>query len=80
MVAFFSMMGLACILFVTIYQYSFHTGHTIDSNGICTSCTHQSSGSLLNVTTIFNSLGGLLLASAHFLNYKLCRKADCSHS
>ena len=79
-VVFLSTLGLAFILFIAIYQYSFLTGHSFDSNGICTTCTQKSSGSFLNVTTIFNSLGGLLLASAHFLNYKLCRKADCSHS
>jgi hypothetical protein len=78
-VAGLSITGLAFILFIALYQYSFHTGHSFDANGICTSCTHQSSGSFLNLTTVLNSLGGLLLAFAHFRNYKLCRKADCNH-
>ena len=78
-VAGLSITGLAFILFIAIYQYSFHTGHSFDANGICTSCTHQSSGSFLNLTTILNSVGGLFLASAHFRNFKLCRQAKCDH-
>ncbi len=76
-VACLSLSGLAFILFIAIYQYSFHTGHTLDANGICTSCTRQGAGSFFNLTTILNSVGGLLLAGAHFRNYKLCRKSDC---
>ena len=32
-----------------------------------------------NITNVLNSVGGLFLASAHFRNYKLCRKARCDH-
>jgi hypothetical protein len=27
----------------------------------------------------FNSLGGMLLASAHIRNFRLCRKSHCKH-
>jgi phosphoglycerol transferase MdoB-like AlkP superfamily enzyme len=80
LVAALSITGLAFILFIAVYQYIFHAGHSLDANGICTSCTHHGSGSFLNLTTILNSVGGLFLACAHFRNFKLCRKADCNHS
>ena len=79
-VALLSITGLAFILFIAIYQYSFHAGNPDADCGICPSCSQLGFGNVFNVTTVLNSLGGLFLASSHFRNYKLCRRADCNHS
>ena len=79
-VALLSITGLAFILFIAIYQYSFHVGNPGADCGTCPSCSQLGFGNFLNITTVLNSLGGLLLACAHFRNYKLCRKADCNHN
>ncbi len=79
-VAILSITGLSFILFIAIYQYSFHAANPDAVCGICPSCAQLGFGNILNVTTVLNSLGGLCLASAHFRNYKLCRRADCDHS
>ena len=79
-VALLSITGLSFILFIAIYQYSFHAANPDAVCGICPSCAQLGFGNVLNVTTVLNSLGGLCLASAHFRNYKLCRRADCDHS
>ena len=79
-VAGLSITGLSFILFVAVYQYSFHVANPTVDCGVCPSCAQLGFGSAFNVTTILNSLGGLFLASGHFRNYKLCRRADCNHS
>ena len=79
-VAYLSLTGLACIVFVTIYQYSFHYTQPLADCGVCASCSQAGAGSVFNLTPILNSTGGLFLAGAHFRNYKLCRDADCDHS
>ena len=79
-VAILSVTGLAFIVFVAIYQYTFHSVQPLADCGVCPSCAQMGTIGFLNPTTIFNSTGGLFLASAHFRNFKLCRKADCDHS
>lgn len=79
-VAVLSMTGLAFIVFIAIYQYSFHAVQPLADCGTCPSCAPQGTGSFFNPTTIMNSMGGLFLASAHFRNYRLCRKTNCDHS
>ena len=79
-VAILSITGLSFILFIAIYQYSFHAANPDAVCGICPSCAQLGFGNVLNVTTVLNSLGGFCLASAHFRNYKLCRRADCDHN
>ena len=78
-VAALSALGLAFIVFVAIYQYSFHATNPGAACGACPSCTQLGLGGFLNITNVLNSVGGLCLASAHFRNYKLCRKARCDH-
>lgn len=41
--------------------------------------THAHSHSEFGAEAILTSLGGIFLASAHIKNYRLCRKAKCSH-
>ena len=79
-VAILGLLGLACIVGVAIYQYSFHVGQPLAGCEACSVCAPQGSGSFLNATTLFNCSGGLLLVCAHFRNYRLCRKAKCDHS
>ena len=76
-VAILSVVGLACIVGVAIYQYSFHAAQPLTDCGACPVCAQQGSGSFLNPTTIFNCTGGLFLAFAHFRNFRLCRSAKC---
>ena len=78
-VAMLSALGMAFIVFVAIYQYSFYAANPDLDCRACPSCTQLGLGSFFNVTTVLNSVGGLFLASAHFRNYKLCRKARCDH-
>ena len=78
-VAILSALGMAFIVFVTINQYSFYAANPDLDCRACPSCTQLGLGSFFNVTTVLNSVGGLFLASAHFRNYKLCRKARCDH-
>ena len=78
-VAALSALGLAFIVFVAIYQYSFHAANPGAACGACPSCTQLGFGGFFNITNVLNSVGGLFLASAHFRNYKLCRKARCDH-
>ena len=76
-VAVLSILGLACIVGVAIYQYSFHAAQPLADCGICAACTQNGSGSLMTPTTLFNCSGGLFLALAHFRNFRLCRRARC---
>ena len=76
-VAILGFLGLACIVGVAIYQYSFHAAQPLADCGVCPVCSQQGSGSFLNPTTIFNCSGGLFLAFAHFRNFRLCRSAKC---
>ena len=78
-VAILSALGMAFIVFVAIYQYSFYAANPDLDCRACPSCTQLGLGSFFNVTTVLNSVGGLFLDSAHFRNYKLCRKARCDH-
>ena len=78
-VAFLGATGLSFIVFVAIYQYSFHVANPDAVCGVCPSCTQLGLGSFFNITNVLNSVGGLFLASAHFRNFKLCRQEKCDH-
>ena len=78
-VAFLGAIGLSFIVFVGIYQYSFHAANPDAVCGVCPSCSQLGLGSFFNITNVLNSVGGLFLACAHVRNYRLCRKARCDH-
>jgi len=90
-VAGLSALGVACLLVVILVERSFHAtdenleihaghehvhghdhAHAAESHG--DAAMHS-----LGALPWINTLGGLLIASAHVRNFRLCRKSDCQH-
>lgn len=72
--------GLACLFVVSVYESFFHSNQLLQHSSECVHCLQQGGiKSHLTMTTFTNILGGILLASAHVRNYRLCRRAHCSH-
>lgn len=65
-VAILSVIGLSVLVVSLVYERMHHAAHI----GVVEP-THAEAW--------FNTLGGLLLASAHVRNYRLCRKSHCEH-
>ena len=74
-----SVAGLACLFAVSLYESFFHANHLLQDGSACLHCVQGSVESHLNMTTSANILGGVLLASAHIRNYRLCRRSHCTH-
>ena len=68
--------GLVCLFTVSIYESAFHINKVLQHGGECVQCMHAGH---FKLTTLANILGGLLLVSAHFRNYRLCRRLQCTH-
>lgn len=73
-----SAVGLMCLFAICLYELFFHTGHPLHSTQ-CLKCTNGDIASQFTLTTYVNILGGILLASAHVRNYRLCRRSQCEH-
>ena len=82
-VLYFSSMGLVILLVTTIWAHgiAFFGNSEIASEqttSACTACqTCAGETSAMNAESLFTTLGGYLLASSHFRNYRLCRKRKC---
>ena len=81
-VAVLSALGISILIFalvnermqhVTDAEFRSHAAH-------CDSCARDLSEEPIpmHASAWFNTLGGLLLASAHVRNFRLCRKSHCS--
>ena len=76
----FSVLGLACLLAVSLYESFFHLGQMLQHSSECVKCTQGGWKTYLSATTFANMLGGSFLAGAHVRNYRLCRRLQCSHN
>ena len=71
--------GLAMLIFVVVYETTFHTNLLLPEPAHCAQCAAKASGDFLTLTTVASVIGGLLLASGHVRNYLLCRRVNCCH-
>ena len=71
--------GLACLFAVSLYESFFHANGLLQQGAECLHCAQAGIKDHLRMTTFANILGGILLASAHVRNYRLCRRAHCTH-
>ncbi|PXA05605.1 hypothetical protein DDZ13_01655 [Coraliomargarita sinensis] len=82
-VAALSAVGLSILVFALIQErmhYAAHAEVTTHAE-VCQSCSRDLSEEPIpmHAGAWLNTLGGLLLASAHIRNYRLCRKSRCEH-
>jgi uncharacterized membrane protein len=87
-VAAMSAIGLGILLTALVHermQASAQLGEHAASAHVCEHCvgpaTETASGDPvpMHAGAWFNTFGGLILASAHFRNFRLCRKSRCTH-
>jgi hypothetical protein len=64
-----SVLGLSILIFALVQERMHHAAHADLSKEAIP----------MHAGAWFNTLGGLLLASAHIRNFRLCRKSHCSH-
>jgi len=66
-VLFLSLAGLSLLVFMAMKEAFFEKAGNEEAHGLFTE------------EVVVNLLGGLLISIAHFRNYRLCRKASCTH-
>ena len=71
--------GLACLFAVSLYESLSHANQLSQHSSECLQCIQGGVKDHFSVTTFANILGGILLASAHVCNYRLCRRSQCTH-
>ena len=71
--------GLACLFAVSLYESLFHANQLMQHSSECLQCAQGGINNHFTATTYANILGGVLLASAHVRNYRLCRRSRCTH-
>ena len=69
--------GIGSMIAVTVFETTQHHAQT-DTQPTCSGCA-RSVEQPIPLSAWLNTLGGLLVASAHVRNFKLCRKTNCSH-
>lgn len=74
-----SAIGLGSLFAVAIFESVFHVNQVLQHDSNCLHCMHDGLNGHFNITALINILGGLFLASAHFRNYRLCRRLRCTH-
>jgi hypothetical protein len=83
-VAALSAIGLSILLLTLIHERSTSSAHTEAASCLtdCKSCARDIwvEPIPMQASVWFNTLGGLLLASAHVRNFSMCRKLGCRHS
>lgn len=84
-VAALSAIGLSILVFALVHERMHHAAHTeapvAAATHSCESCSRNLSEEPIpmHAGAWFNTIGGLLLASAHLRNFRLCRKSRCEH-
>jgi hypothetical protein len=82
-VAALSAVGLSILLFALVHERMHTAAHAEPTSHAahCESCARDLSENPipLHAGAWFNTFGGLLLASGHIRNYRLCRKVRCQH-
>lgn len=74
-----SLAGLSCLFLVSVYESFFHVNQLLHHGSDCARCSGKVSAGFFNFTTLVNICGGLLLASGHVRNYRICRRLHCTH-
>ena len=74
-----SIAGLVCLFAVSLYESFFHANQLLQHSSECLQCMQGGIKSHFTMTTYANIFGGILLASAHVRNYRLCRRSHCTH-
>ena len=77
-VAGLSAAGLSCLFAVSLYESFFHVSQLAQHGSDCVYCVQGGVNGFFTTTALINVFGGVLLASAHVRNYRLCRKSHCS--
>jgi hypothetical protein len=82
-VAALSALGISILILALVHE---RIHHAADAEAMlqaahCDSCARDLSEEPIPIqaSAWFNTLGGMLLASAHIRNFRLCRKSHCSH-
>ena len=78
-VAGLSAAGLTCLFAVSLYECFFHANPLLQHSSECMQCLGGGIKTHFTATMFVNVFGGVLLASAHIRNYRLCRSSHCSH-
>lgn len=80
-VAALSALGLSVLIAALVYERRQAPNSEVAAEAHCQHCVRDISEEPLplNVAAWINTFGGLLLASAHIRNYRLCRRASCTH-
>ena len=82
-VAAMSALGLAILLSALVHERIHNAAHTeAQVHAVhCESCARDISKEPIpmHAGAWINTLGGILLASAHIRNFRLCRKSRCEH-
>ena len=77
-----SALGISILIFALVYErvHYFADDEVSSHAAHCDSCARDLSEEPIPMHTSawFNTMGGLLLASAHIRNFRLCRKSHCS--
>jgi hypothetical protein len=81
-VAALSALGISILIFALIYERMHHVADAEAPPQVahCDSCARDLSEEPIpmHASAWFNTVGGILLASAHIRNFRLCRKSNCS--
>jgi hypothetical protein len=80
-VAALSAIGLSVLIFALVYERQQRSNADLLAEAHCEHCVRDVSETVLpmNFAAWINTLGGLFLAGGHIRNYRLCRRAACSH-
>lgn len=80
-VATLSALGVSVLLCALIVERQNATAHATEDGVHCPHCVRDMNEEAVPMQTAawINTLGGLFLASGHVRNYRLCRRAKCSH-
>ncbi len=80
-VATLSALGVSVLLCALIVERQNAATHATEDGAHCPHCVRDMNEEAVPMQTAawINTLGGLFLASGHVRNYRLCRRAKCSH-
>ncbi|MGB0413695.1 MAG: MerC domain-containing protein [Coraliomargarita sp.] len=80
-VATMSALGLSVLICALVIERQGAAAHSAEEGAACPHCVRDVSDEPvpMHAAAWINTLGGLFLASGHVRNFRLCRRAKCSH-
>ena len=79
-----SAIGLSVLLFALIHEQMYYSGEEdlVAYSTNCETCERDTTAELIPMQAgvWLNAIGGLLLASAHVRNFRLCRESSCKQA